>query len=423
MADDFLRLEVPPGGGLTGPDLLFAPLVNGAVERSGARFHRWLQARLLAVVKLSAPVMYNTWLDMFDHLDEDRLEDMIPILKACGVDLLEVDAGWYGQGGINQWHDSVGDWTENPSRSFFGKMGEFADGVRARGLGFGLFMEPESAGSRAKVRKQHPDWFKGGGRRFDLENPNASSWMEGEITRLIQQYGLEWMRLDLNSRLGWDEGGSELRAYTQAAQAMFRRIKACHPEVFFEQCASGGMRCDPEFLACGDGMYLSDTQNPVDMIRVTEGLIGRLPPGRFTRLIACRSLARTFPGHPVDPDNMPETLAFPPAAVAMMGVLAVSGDPASLSPESQRRLGELVAFYRSIQSRVMGASATLLTPARPLHDRRGWSVFQYHGEGGSHIVFAFRLHDAAQAILQIALLPPGIEMREVHLEPFPSSRP
>lgn len=413
VADDALDETLQPGDHYDGPRLLMTALVAGSPERSAASLHRFLLAREFAEAKRTAPVMFNTWLDLFDYLDVERLRRQIPVLTELGVDLLEVDAGWYGRGGINEWHDSVGDWTENPSRSFYGRMAEFADEVRAAGLAFGLFMEPETAGSGAQVRLDHPEWFVGRGSRFDLEHADVYAHVRDEVLRVLDTYDARWLRIDLNSHLGWDESGAELRRYTEKLLELFREVRAARPNVFIEQCASGGMRYDLNILAHGDGYYLTDTQNPVDLIRVSEGTMLRALPGRSSRVVALRTLGTSFPGHPVDPENMPDTLASPPAAgwqpaqypeaydldfvaiVAMLGVMAISGDPSSLSAANREKLRRHIRFYKQIQPWVMGSAATLLTEPKPVHDRSGWSVFQYHAEDGVHLVFAFRLQDAA----------------------------
>jgi hypothetical protein len=92
----------------------------------------------------------------------------------------------------------------------------------------------------------------------------------------------------------------------------------------------------------------------------------------------------------------------------MLGVMGISGDPKSLSVADRARLADHLRFYKGIQADVMGASASLLTEAKPVTDRSGWSVFQYHARSGRQLVFAFRLQDArAERTYQLVGLPPG----------------
>lgn len=412
MADGLLNLPLRPGQQFTSPTILLQELTQGQPALCTAPLHRYVNATLFSHLKRKAPVIYNTWLDMFDYLDEQKLRERIPILKEIGVDVLEIDAGWYGRGGINQWHSWVGDWRENPERSFFGKMKDFADDVRKAGLGFGLFMEPETVGNSVPLRREHPEWFAGEGARLDLDNPQVFSYLRSEIIRLVETYDLRWIRIDLNSRLGYDETGRELYGYYQALERLYKEIHSRYPALFVEQCASGGMRYELNSLQWGDGYYLSDSQNPVDMIRNSEGAYLRLPPGRSSRMLTLRTLGYTFPGHPVDPLTMPETQVTPPAAgwqpaqypesydldfvaiVTMLGIMGISGDPSSFSKEKRERLKQHIAFYKRWQSFILPSYGYLLTEPKPLSDRTGYSAFQLcNEEAEESLVFVFRLQD------------------------------
>jgi len=412
MAEDLFEIALQPGEVFEAPALLLQELTGGQPHLCTAALHRHVNAALFGGLKSTAPVIYNTWLDMFDYLDERRLRERLPLLKHLGVDVVEVDAGWYGRGGINQWHSWVGDWRENPDRSFFGRMKDFVKDVKQAGLAFGLFMEPETVGASVPLRQEHPEWFVGGGARLDLVNPKVYAYLQDEISRLIETYDLRWMRLDLNSRLGYDETGSELHDYYRALGRLYREIHAQYPALFMEQCASGGMRYDLESLQWGDGYYLSDSQNPVDMIRNTEGAYLRLPPGRSSRMLALRTIGTSFPGHPVDPDHMPETLVTTPAVgwqpaqypesydldfaaiVTMLGVMGVSGDPSSFSKEKQERLRQHIAFYKRWQPFILTSCGHLLTEPKPVTDRTGYSAFQLCNERDARsLVYVFRLQD------------------------------
>jgi len=108
-----------------------------------------------------------------------------------GCEVFVVDAGWYGAGD-GDWGAQTGDWRERPKDAFCARMGEFADEVRAAGLGFDLWMEPERFGSQAPLRAKHPEWFipVGTEARLDLTKPPAWRWLRGEIARLVETYRL-----------------------------------------------------------------------------------------------------------------------------------------------------------------------------------------------------------------------------------------
>jgi hypothetical protein len=119
------------------------------------------------------------------------------------------------------------------------QLAELADEVRAAGLGFGLWMEPERFGALAPIRARHPEWFipVGNQARLDLTKPPAWRWLRGEIVRLLKTYRLAWMKIDFNFRVDADDSGAELSDYTAAWHRLLDDVRAAYPEVFFEGCA------------------------------------------------------------------------------------------------------------------------------------------------------------------------------------------
>ena len=69
--------------------------------------------------------------------------------------MIVLDDGWFGER-----HDatsSLGDWTPNPTKFPFGIRGLAAD-MRAEGILFGLWIEPEMVSTNSVLYREHPDW-------------------------------------------------------------------------------------------------------------------------------------------------------------------------------------------------------------------------------------------------------------------------
>ena len=128
-------------------------LPGGEPAAAAPRLHRWLQKRLFASQRPEMPVVYNTWFDQFEVLDVPRLRQQLQAAKEVGCEVFVIDAGWYGpQAG--DWFAQAGDWREKTDGAFRGAMAAFADEVRAAGLGFGLWMEPERFGPDVPIRRR-----------------------------------------------------------------------------------------------------------------------------------------------------------------------------------------------------------------------------------------------------------------------------
>jgi hypothetical protein len=103
--------------------------------------------------------------------------------------------------------------------------------------------------------------------------------------------------------------------------------------------------------------------------------------------------------------------------VAMLGLLGFSGDLAGLPEAMRAALAEQVALYKTWRERLDSARYHLLTPACPRTDRTGWAGIQLELGDGRHVVFAYRLRDAAAAkSLVLRALDPARRYRLMDLD-------
>lgn len=408
LADTDLHLALQPGELLALPEIIIQPLPHGEPHRGAPLLHHYLLDHQFKDAKPDAPIVYNTWFDQFDILELERLHKQLITAKEIGCEVFTVDAGWYGAGGPN-WSAQTGDWREKQDAAFHGEMRVFADEVRAAGLGFGLWMEPERFGADAPVRVAHPEWFipLGDMARIDLAQPDAYSFIRDEIARLVETYELAWMKLDFNFGLGTDASGTELHTYYSEWYRLLDNIHAAYPQTFFEGCSSGAMRADIHAVSHVDGHFLSDSVDPVDMLRISQGTWLRLPPGRLTRWAVLRSGGRTLPVYGKTVAASPTVVLTPCGAtweraetvdpkfammVALPGMFGLSGDLAGLDPEVRTPLQQGVNFAKRWRRFITGTVAYLLTPPEPLERRTGWVAVQLQQPGNDvSLVFIYRL--------------------------------
>jgi len=406
-----LRLELPPGGSFEMPEILIQSLPQGQPHLAAPALHAFLQNRLAGSARPELPLVYNTWFDQFEVLEVPRLRRQLQAAKRLGCEVFVVDAGWYGPD-ADDWWSQAGDWRERQSAAFGGNMRAFADEVRAAGLGFGLWMEPERFGAGVPIRQEHPEWFfprHATFARIDLTRPDACDYLQSEIRRLVNTYDLAWMKIDFNFELGRDESGAELAGYYGAWYRLLDAIRALHPGTVFEGCASGGMRLDLNALTHFDAHFLTDTVHPIDVLRIWQGALLRIPPGQIIKWCVLRSVGRTMPTYTKSLANSPATVAAPggalwepaetvdldfAAAIALPGMLGLGGDLAGLPDEALERLAGHVAFFKQWRTMIRASTAHLLTPPCAKQDRRGWAAVQLeHRDTDRHLVFVYRLDD------------------------------
>jgi alpha-galactosidase len=422
LADENLNRTLRPRETFELPEILCQPLPGGEAHLGAPALHRYLLTHHYQSAKPQAAVIYNTWFDQCHMLEVPRLRTQLVAAKEMGCEVFVVDAGWYGAG-EGDWGAQSGDWRERPKDAFCGRMGAFADEVRAAGLGFGLWMEPERFGSQAPLRAKHPEWFipVGTEARLDLTKPPAWRWLRAEIARLVETYRLVWLKIDFNFRVDDDDSGAELSGYTAAWYRMLDDVRAAYPDVLFEGCASGGHRADLEMMRHFDNFFLSDTTNPTDVLRITQGSWLRLPPGRIGRWPVLRGVEHAVCDYgrtvrdsapltlvPADVGRRVESVSLDVALVtAMPGMLGISGDIAGLTVAQRARVAEAIAFFKTWRRFITGAVGHLLTPPEPIECREGWIAFQLQKpDADESLIFVYRLGNAGGAPL---LRPMGLK--------------
>ncbi|OLC58800.1 MAG: hypothetical protein AUH85_00145 [Chloroflexi bacterium 13_1_40CM_4_68_4] len=145
-------------------------------------------------------ITINTWQPHEFAIDRALLLEQIDLAAELGVDAYQVDAGWY---------DRMGDWSVDRAK-FAGGLEEIADHCRARGMRFGLWIAAATVDEESAVALQHPDWLmrdaSGESNRHPipgaitmcLDTPYAGV-ISGTISRTVERYGVELLKLDLSS--------------------------------------------------------------------------------------------------------------------------------------------------------------------------------------------------------------------------------
>ena len=101
------------------------------------------------------PVLYNDWEGCMFDFNQRRLLDLADRAKELGCELFVLDDGWFGKRDNDL--AGLGDYTVNRKKLPDG-MGGLAKKVRAKGMEFGLWFEPESVNPDSDLYRAHPEW-------------------------------------------------------------------------------------------------------------------------------------------------------------------------------------------------------------------------------------------------------------------------
>ena len=412
LADNDLFLPLAPGETLELPEVLVEEVPQGDPLLAGAPLHRYMIAKRLPKLHLP-PMLYNCWLYRFTDFTVDQLREQLKAAKEIGCEVFIVDAGWFGLGpGWSQ----VGDWREKEGAPFYGNMAAFADEVRAAGLKFGFWMEPERFIPGVPIRKEHPEWFPGHSFRIDLTQPAAADYFYEVIAKNVRKFGAEYLKIDFNNtNIGYDESGAELYNYCTVLRKQLIRLRKTFPNLVIENCGSGSLRCDLNTATLYDTAFISDNANPFETLRIRQGFFMRFIPGRILNWLVMRPAPeRRTPVTKLDmvlacsAATWEEAAQFNLDYVMISGLLGIpgfSGDLAGFDHEMRKKIAAYVKFYKENRGFITDSHVFLLTPTDSvMSDYENFIAFQMQGNGSSDsLLFVFSNGSTRRAVRNFKL--------------------
>ncbi|MFO1068085.1 MAG: alpha-galactosidase [Geminicoccaceae bacterium] len=354
--------------------------LNGLMQASHAFVRRQVLAWPGGAMR-PRPVTLNTWEANYFRHDLAQLKRQADAAAALGVERFVLDDGWFGRRDDDT--SSLGDWTVDP-RKFPDGLGPLAEHVRGTGMEFGLWVEPEMVNPDSELFRAHPEWvLQVAGRPLrtgrhqlvlDLTRPEVSGYLFDALDALLRPDGIAYLKWDHNRDLeaGGDAAGRPVgRRQALAHYALLDRLRAAHPEVEIETCASGGGRADWGVLRRTHRVWTSDGTDALERQAIQRGFSRWFPPEVMGAHISAVPNHQTGRRH---------GLAFR-AIGALFGHLGLELDPLRLDEAERAEVAAWVALHKRLRPLLHGGVAWRLPVAggRSGHGvvsmDRGWAVF------------------------------------------------
>uniref|UniRef100_UPI0013570FD4 alpha-galactosidase n=1 Tax=Agromyces humi TaxID=1766800 RepID=UPI0013570FD4 len=256
------ELTLPAGAAYTSPWVV-AVYSNAGLDGISDRLHPWI--RSWATIRRDRPLVLNTWEAVYFDQSLERLEPLIDAAARVGVERFVLDDGWFH--GRRDDRRALGDWTVD-SRNWPDGLGPLIARVHETGMEFGLWVEPEMVNLDSDLARRHPEWVLGRPgdlawrhqHVLDLTASGAADHVFARLDELLSKHDIAYLKWDHNR----DLLGGSAHAQTLAAYALIDRLRAAHPGVEIESCASGGARIDLGILERTDRVWPSDTNDPLE---------------------------------------------------------------------------------------------------------------------------------------------------------------
>ena len=298
-------------------------------------------------------VVFNDYMNTINgDPNAEVLSPLIDAAAAADADVFVIDAGWYADNG--DWWDTVGEWQPSTSR-FPDGLDAVLDHIRSRGMRPGLWLEPEVVGVNSPMALKLPDdaFLTRSGVRavdhgryhLDFNSPAAVAFLDEVVDRLVNDHGIAYFKFDYNIRAGvgtdttTSSAGHGLLQHNRAYLTWIDALRARHPNLILENCASGGMRADFATTARFDLQSTSDQ----------EDFHAYAPVAAAAAMLVLPEQAGNWAYPQPEMSDADVTFAL---CTGILGRLYLSGWLPRLSAAQQRLVAEAVAAHRGLLNRL-----------------------------------------------------------------------
>ena len=140
------------------PPMIFTLSANGQGQAS-RNLHHWATKYGVLDGTGSRLTLLNNWEATGFNFDEKKLTGILDDTKKMGLDLFLLDDGWFANKyPRNNDRAGLGDWQENKAKLPNG-LGFLVKEAESRGIGFGIWIEPEMVNPKSELYENHPDWI------------------------------------------------------------------------------------------------------------------------------------------------------------------------------------------------------------------------------------------------------------------------
>ncbi|MEY1554230.1 alpha-galactosidase [Yoonia sp. R2331] len=278
---------------------LYITYSDSGLNGCAVAFQRHLRDRIVTWPKPSVqrPVHYNCWEAVyFDH-KLPVLQDIASRAADLGAERFVLDDGWFG----NRDDDtrSLSDWTVDP-RKYPDGLGPLIDHVHHCGMTFGIWFEPEMINEDSDIHRAHPDWVLGSedqtlGRQqkaLNMALPEVRDYLYDRMSAILAAHDIDYIKWDHNRVLPMPDA-----AQTRGSYALIDRLRADFPLVEIESCASGGGRIDFGIMQRTQRVWLSDSNDALERLRIQHDAALFLPlavTGSHVGPRKCHTSGRVF---------------------------------------------------------------------------------------------------------------------------------
>ncbi|MGD7009586.1 alpha-galactosidase [Metabacillus sp. 84] len=305
--------------------------------------------------KKERPVLINNWEATYFDFNAEKIIQIAKQSKELGIELFVLDDGWFGKRDDDT--TSLGDWFTDENKLPDG-MEALSEAVRAEGLKFGLWFEPEMVNEESLLFGEHPDWVvhdpdrpKSYGRNqwvLDYTRREVVDHMYERMSSFIKSAQLSYIKWDMNrniteafsASLDFEHQGEFFHRYILGVYDLYERLTSEFPDVLFESCAGGGGRFDAGMLYYAPQAWASDDTDAAERMKIQYGSSFVYP------LYSMGSHVSAIPNH----QTLRNTSLKTRGDVAYFGTFGYELDPNQMTSEEKEEVKIQILNYKKYRT-------------------------------------------------------------------------
>ena len=416
-----MEKTLEPGQRFSAPPI-FIGASGGSLDEAINVSLAHLRTRVLPTPIDGTPwVSYDIW--STDGSDvEKNIHDEISFAADLGVELFYLDASWYKNSslkGQGDWGKGIGSYEEDRIK-FPRGLRYLCDQVHAAGMKFGLWVGPNIVDVDLVPKVIPEKWLaQVDGKRSELSipswqnkvlhvclgSPEYTEHLKRELTRLVKDYNLDWIKWDNSGIPGIpgrcnraDHGHAENDGSAMALAneyAIFKHLHETFPQLAIEQCGYGS-RLDYGRAQYVRANWCSDASYPSERVRSNAMACATVYPAGWNASWIVREDKEFFgfkTAHEID-------AGIRSRMIGLFGVGTLNGQMhqrASLyPPEVIKHLKTNIATYKEFRHLLM---KQVSYPYQPYgKSPQGWEAVQFTDDSASEaVVLCFRAASSQSA--------------------------
>ncbi len=281
--------------------------------------------------KKKRPLLINNWEGTGMDFDTDKLVSFARHAKNMGFEMLVMDDGWFGHRDDDK--SSLGDWYVAEYK-LPGGLSNLISQVKAMGLKFGIWFEPEMISPDSDIFRAHPDWHLHVTGRdssiarnqyvIDYSRKEVRDYIYSQMYKILSENDIDYVKWDFNRNLTEvanadlppEKQGEVFHRFVLGTYEIMDRLTSDFPHLLLENCSGGGGRFDAGMLYYSPQIWTSDDTDPIERLTIQFGTSLVYPASTMGAHVSASkrtgyetktnvALWGTF-GYELDPDKLTE---------------------------------------------------------------------------------------------------------------------